>query len=204
MNYLTAGIRELYDRTSDYLNYYMSADVSNNTQQLYRHNERHRIFDTIPMMTQFKTFMYNPTYIMDNIYLGSAYNASNKELLQSYNIRYIINITNEISNHFPDDFVYFNFKIQDNNKDRLYDFLEESYQKIKEFQKNNDGAILVHCFMGASRSATVVAHYIIKEHDYTPDLAIVFIKEKRIIVNLTNRLYNDLCDKYNQDKLMLQ
>ena len=58
--------------------------------------------------------------------------------------------------------------------------------------------------MGASRSATVVAHYIIKEHDYTPDLAIVFIKEKRIIVNLTNRLYNDLCDKYNQDKLMFQ
>ena len=108
------------------------------------------------------------------------------------------------SNHFPDDFVYFNFKIQDNNKDRLFDFLEESYRKIKEYQNNNDGAILVHCFMGASRSATVVAHYIIKEHEYTPDLAIVFIKEKRIIVNLTNRLYNDLCDKYNQDKLMFQ
>mgnify|MGYP003334809269 FL=1 len=203
MNYLTAGIRVLYDRTSDYLNYYMS-DISNNTQQMYRYNERVRIFDTIPMMTQFKTFMYNPTYIMDNIYLGSAYNASNKELLQSYNIRYIINITNEISNHFPDDFVYFNFKIQDNNKDRLFDFLEESYRKIKEYQNNNDGAILVHCFMGASRSATVVAHYIIKEHDYTPDLAIVFIKEKRIIVNLTNRLYNDLCEKYNKDKLMFQ
>ena len=203
MNYLTAGIRVLYDRTSDYLNYYMT-DASNNPQQMYRYNERVRIFDTIPMMTQFKTFMYNPTYIIDNIYLGSAYNASNKELLQSNNIRYIINITNEISNHFPDDFVYFNFKIQDNNKDRLFDFLEESYRKIKEYQNNNDGAILVHCFMGASRSATVVAHYIIKEHEYTPDLAIVFIKEKRIIDNLTNRLYNDLCDKYNQDKLMFQ
>ena len=34
-------------------------------------------------------------------------------------------------------FVYFNFKIQDNNKDRLFDFLEESYRKIKEYQNGN-------------------------------------------------------------------
>jgi len=218
MNYLTAGIRVLYDRTSDYLSYML--DTSNNqisnqnnnqdTNQenshpfnLYRNNERKRIFDTIPMITQFKTFLYNPTYIIDNLYLGSAYNASNKELLQSYNIRYIINITNEISNHFPDDFVYFNFKILDNNKDSIFTFLDESLKIIKKYQKNEDGAILIHCFMGASRSATVVAHYLIKEHDLTPDLAIVFLKEKRITVNLTNRFYNDLCEKYEKDKITL-
>jgi len=156
------------------------------------------------MVTQFKTFLYNPTYIIDNIYLGSAYNASNYDLLKSYNIRYIINITNEISNHFPDDFIYLNFKILDNNKDKIVDFLEESLKVIKEYQKNNDGSILIHCFMGASRSATFVSHYLIKEHHLTPELAIVFLKEKRITVNLTNRLYNDLCEKYEKDKLLLQ
>jgi protein phosphatase slingshot len=212
MNYITAGLRVIYDRTSDYVNYMLDTsggnitneNSSSQTQNLYRNNIRKRIFDTIPMITQFKTFLCHPTYIIDNIYLGSAYNASNYELLKSYNIKYIINITNEISNHFPDDFVYFNFKILDNNKDRLFDFLEESLKLIKEYQKNNDGSILIHCFMGASRSATVVAHYLIKEHDLTPDLAIVFLKEKRITVNLTNRLYNDLCEKYEKDKLLLQ
>ena len=133
-------------------------------------------------------------YIIDNIYLGSAYNASNKELLQSYNIRYIINITNEISNHFPDDFVYFNFKIQDNNKDRLFDFLEESYRKIKEYQNNNDGAILVHCFMGASRSASILTYYIHKKFNLTIDDSIIFIKNKREIINLTTLFYNQLLD----------
>ena len=215
MNYITAGLRVIYDRTSNYINYMVdvsgnSNDNSNNQdssshiQNLYRNNIRKRIFDTIPMVTQFKTFLYNPTYIIDNIYLGSAYNASNYDLLKSYNIRYIINITNEISNHFPDDFIYLNFKILDNNKDKIVDFLEESLKVIKEYQKNNDGSILIHCFMGASRSATVVAHYLIKEHHLTPELAIVFLKEKRITVNLTNRLYNDLCEKYEKDKLLLQ
>ena len=225
MNYITAGLRVIYDRTSNYVNYYLDTsgqilqtpnfDTNQNmneetnqenttqTTNVYRYNPKKRIFDTIPMLTQFKTFLYNPTYIIDNIYLGSAYNASNYDLLKKYNIKYIINITNEISNHFPDEFVYFNFKIQDNNKDRVIDFLEQSYKLIKEYQKNNNGNILIHCFMGASRSATVVAHYLIKEHGLTPDLAIVFLKEKRITVNLTNTLYNDLCLKYNQDNLML-
>jgi len=204
MNYITAGIRVLYDRTTDYVNYMLDYSGNNvNNNQIYRNNERKRIFEVMPMVTQFKTFLYNPTYIVDNIYLGSAYNACNKELLDSYNIKYIINITNEINNHFPDDFIYYNFKILDNNKDRIIDFLEESYLKIKEYLQNNNGSILIHCFMGASRSATIVAYYLIREHNYTPETAIIFLKDKRITINLTNSLFNDLCEKYNKDKLML-
>lgn len=199
MDYIKAGIRVAYDRTIDYL--YSQVDTSGSTATS---PIRKRIFTPLSMVTQMKTFLYAPTYIIDNIYLGSAFNASNKEILDYYNIKYIINVTNEINNHFPDEIKYFNYKILDNNKERIIDFLQISYDKIKEFSKNNNGAILIHCFMGASRSATVVAHYLIKHHNFTPDEAIIFLKEKRLTVNLTNRLYSDLCEKYDKDKLLLK
>ena len=194
MNYITAGYRVFVDRASEFINN-ISTDVSDNNNQ----SIRKRIFLKVPMITQLKTFLSPPTYIINNIYLGSAFNASNKELLDYYNIKYIINITNEISNYYPEDITYVNYKIYDNNKDRIGDFLDDSFLKLNEFINNNDGNILVHCFMGASRSATVVAYYLIKQFNLSPKLAIISLKEKRITVNLTNRFYNDLIEKYEKD-----
>ena len=41
---------------------------------------------------------------------------------------------------------------------------------------NNNKNILVHCFMGASRSASIVVNYMVKKHSYTVDDAINFLK----------------------------
>jgi len=194
MNYITAGVRVFVDRTYEYINTFSNDISDNNIQPLKK-----RIFLKVPMVTQVKTFLSPPTYIVNGIYLGSAFNASNKELLDYYNIKYIINVTNEISNYYPEDITYVNYKIYDNNKDKISDFLDDSYIKLKEFINNNNGNILVHCFMGASRSATVVAHYLIKEFNLSPELAIINLKEKRITINLTNRFYNDLQEKYKRD-----
>ena len=197
MNYISAGYRVFVDRASEFINN-LSSDISDNSTQPIRK----RIFLKVPMITQIKTFLSPPTYIIDSIYLGSAFNASNKELLDYYNIKYIINITNEISNYYPEDITYVNYKIYDNNKDKISDFLDDSYLKLNEFIDNNDGNILVHCFMGASRSATVLVHYLVKHYKLSPELAIITLKEKRITVNLTNRFYNDLLEKYNKDNFI--
>jgi protein-tyrosine phosphatase len=46
--------------------------------------------------------------------------------------------------------------------------------------------------MGASRSATVVAYYLIKKHGYTVDDAIRFMRQKRNVVNPTMLFYEEL------------
>ena len=57
---------------------------------------------------------------------------------------------------------------------------------------DKDTNILVHCYMGASRSVTAVAYYLIKQKGYTVDRAIEFIKEKRPIINPSYRFTKDL------------
>jgi protein-tyrosine phosphatase len=141
---------------------------------------------------QLSWFYGEPTYIKNKIYLGSSFNAANKSMLDRHNIKYIINITAEINNYYPNDITYVNYKMYDNNKEPIIHFLEDSYKKIKQFQQNNDGNILIHCFMGASRSATLVAYYLMREFNIDPYYAYRLLKKRRKLVNPTRLLYNDL------------
>ncbi len=155
-------------------------------------DSRVRIFQTMPYIEQLLWFYGEPTYIKNKIYLGSSFNAANKSMLDKHNIKYIINITAEINNYYPNDITYVNYKMYDNNKESILHFLEDSYKKIKEFQQNNDGNILIHCFMGASRSATLVAYYLMREFNIDPYYAYRLLKKRRKLVNPTKLLYNDL------------
>lgn len=109
-----------------------------------------------------------------------------------------MNITKEISNFFPDDFTYVRYDIYDNNKHSIQQYLEEAYNTIKYHQQNTEGNILVHCHMGASRSASVVIYYLMKTqfHEngdaFSFEDALEFVKNKRPIINPTFRFTKDL------------
>ena len=60
---------------------------------------------------------------------------------------------------------------------------------------NNRGKnILIHCFMGASRSASVVIYYLMKKYNYGLNEAVMFCKNKRELVNPTILFYNELSE----------
>jgi protein-tyrosine phosphatase len=46
--------------------------------------------------------------------------------------------------------------------------------------------------MGSSRSATIVIYYLMKKYNMTLEESINFVKEKRNIVNLTNKFCEEL------------
>jgi hypothetical protein len=153
-----------------------------------------RIFDPIDKYTKFKYFFSDPTLIIDDIYLGSAYNASDKDFLDNNDIGLIINVTPDISNYYIDeDIQYLSIKIYDNNLDDIKPYLNIAFDKIKSFKSSQpDKKILIHCFMGASRSVSILIYYLMKKYNYTLDDAISFIKQKREIINLSTLFYNDL------------
>jgi protein-tyrosine phosphatase len=48
---------------------------------------------------------------------------------------------------------------------------------------NKGGKVLVHCFAGVSRSATIVIAYMMQEHGMNYHSAFKFVKSKRPFIN---------------------
>jgi len=157
-----------------------------------------RLFPKKSVIENYFNFVLDPTLVYTdkttqiNLYLGSAYNSACYYTLKKYNIKYIINVSIEISNYYPGEIVYYNIPIKDNNNESINEYLTESHIKIKEFIENKNGNILVHCYMGASRSATVVTNFIAKETNKDITRILEELIEKRSIINLTEKLVDDL------------
>ncbi len=195
----------LYDKTTDTISYYASnnveeeeIDIGNDIDESIDKINNPRIYPMASRLESYKSLSAEPTLIVDNIYLGSAYNAATYSTLKKLDIKVIINATTEISNYFPDDFTYYKYSLYDNNKHTINKYLDDSFNKIKYHQDNTSGNILIHCFMGASRSVSIVIHYLMKTmvnndgSNYTFDEALQYIKNKRPIVNPTHKLSDDI------------
>jgi protein-tyrosine phosphatase len=195
INYVTSGLRVLIDRTADFVKYYAYSDNDIDDTDNNKKNIKKRIFEPKSKIEQIQTFFSEPTYIIDNIYLGSAFNASNYNSLKQNNIGLIINMTNEISNYYNDEIIYKKYGLYDNNNEPIIQYLEKTFEDIIEFQKKYPNKnILIHCFMGASRSASILTYYIHKKFNISIDESIIFIKNKREIINLTTLFYNQLLE----------
>jgi protein-tyrosine phosphatase len=195
MEYLFAGLRVSYDYLvgkSNNLMQYFNEDADIKTSKVKR------IYTKLPKLTQLSWFFGYPTYIKDKIYLGSAFNAATKSTLDTLNIKYVINVTDKIENYFPNCYHYETYIIDDNDQQHIIPFLEQSYKKIKEFQEKNDGNILVHCVMGASRSASIVCYYLMREYNFNPKEIYHAMKLKRECVNPSYTFYNDLVSEYKR------
>jgi protein-tyrosine phosphatase len=155
-----------------------------------------RLFPKVSFLTAYATFFSEPTHIVDNIYLGSAFNAANIDQLKKINIGLIINVTPDISNHYTRDFTYKQYSIQDDGIDKITPYFEDSYEIILGQNKILYQPILIHCFMGASRSVSICAYYLMKTKNYTPEEAIKFIQSKRPIANPSKAFYMELEEAY--------
>ncbi|XP_031646430.1 protein phosphatase Slingshot homolog 2 isoform X1 [Oncorhynchus kisutch] len=122
--------------------------------------------------------MDSPTEIFDHVYLGSEWNASNLEELQTSGVRYILNVTREIDNFFPGVFEYHNIRVYDEEATNLLEYWNDTYKFITKARKAG-AKCLVHCKMGVSRSASTVIAYAMKEYGWDLERAFDYVKERR-------------------------
>lgn len=129
------------------------------------------------------------THIIDNIYLGSAFNAADHEWLEEKGITCIVNVTKEISNFYPDEFTYHRYGVDDLLGSRIGNYYDSFLDICDSHAQSN---ILVHCFAGRSRSASLVVYYLVKRHDMSLLNAISFVRQRRSIVNMNIDFVNEI------------
>jgi protein-tyrosine phosphatase len=171
INYTISHLYSTYQVIKDKIYYYYNVDSP---------EQPNRICKSLNIYEQYSICLSEPTQVTKNIFLGSAFNAGNFNSLENLDIDIIINVTNEINNYYPDDFVYINYKIDDSEADNIEEYLDSSYKILKD---NSDKNILVHCYMGASRSASIVIYYLMKENNLTFKQAFDILKNKRPLIN---------------------
>lgn len=191
MDTLFACYKVVLDKTYDYL--FQQPKSIKHIDRIYKYNSYYDYFYNI--LNQYYFFFSYPTHIIDNIYLGSAFNAASYQTLKYLNIKHIVNVTQEITPYFntSDEFTYKVYKLYDNNQDDIHLYLDDSYNYITNSADN----ILVHCYMGSSRSATIVIYYLMKKYNMNFEESINYVKEKRDIINLTNKFKEELQNKNN-------
>ncbi|CAL8355765.1 unnamed protein product [Merluccius merluccius] len=123
-----------------------------------------------------------PVEILPFLYLGSAYHASRKDMLDMLGITALINVSANCPNHFEDSFLYKSIPVEDNHKADISSWFNEAIEFIDSVKKNS-GRVFVHCQAGISRSATICLAYLMRTNRVKLDEAFEFVKQRRSIIS---------------------
>ena len=135
----------------------------------------------------------NPTHISGTrIFLGSAKNAADYDSLKRNDIKMIINVTSDVPNFFEDEFIYHRVHLLDITEDSFYNHLDEINKTLEIVKNYNEGNILVHCMMGASRSVGFVCLYLMDTLNLNMENAYAFVKDKREAASINKKFYKEL------------
>ena len=118
--------------------------------------------------------------IIPGLFIANAATAIDKSFMKKNQISLIVNCTPSVPNMFPNEVQYSNISIIDAPAENysMYSALSRVLYKIHLYLQLGAN-VLVHCMAGKSRSATVVAAYLIQYYKYTPRQAIKFVISER-------------------------
>ncbi|XP_071717002.1 dual specificity protein phosphatase 1-like [Rutidosis leptorrhynchoides] len=118
-----------------------------------------------------------PAKIEEGLYLGSVGAAKNKSILKSLNVTHVLTVASSLPPAHPIDFTYKIVDVTDKRDVNIAQFFDECFSFIDEARRT--GGVLVHCFLGKSRSVTIVVAYLMKKHGLSLSETLKFVKSKR-------------------------
>jgi len=131
----------------------------------------------------FPSFADLPSEIIPRLYLGNLYHAESKDVLQALGITHILSAmrgTVRIPD-LPVKLSYYQIPLLDAPFSELACHLPTSTSFLRDSLKDPNARVLVHCFRGVSRSASVVAAFLIAEYGWSTAQAVHHVKSKRVI-----------------------
>lgn len=109
----------------------------------------------------------DPARLTDFLFLGSMGAAQDDSRLRELGISHVVNCADNVECMFPEHFNYLHCEIEDGGDD---DSIVDHFKSATEFvesARTGGGAVLVHCFMGINRSATVALAVLMNLNSWT-------------------------------------
>jgi protein-tyrosine phosphatase len=114
--------------------------------------------------------------ILDNLYLGDEPDAFSLAFMKERPTA-VINCAKELDKS-PHCVAYLHIRLDDENEERLAPHLTRANEFIDDHLANGN-RVLVHCYAGVSRSASIVIGYLMYSRGMTFDVARAYVKSKR-------------------------
>lgn len=114
-----------------------------------------------------------------NLWIGSQQDSANRDAAARHNIGLVVNCTRNLPYKIP-NVARYRVPVDDTPADAriMADHLAEAVASIDEHLLDGQG-VLVHCHAGVSRSASVVAAYLMYKEGLTPTQAIARVKRAK-------------------------
>mmetsp|Transcript_20654 Transcript_20654/g.22999 ORF Transcript_20654/g.22999 Transcript_20654/m.22999 type:complete len:151 (+) Transcript_20654:23-475(+) len=135
--------------------------------------------------------------ISDNLYLGDYTSACDQDILDTRGITHILTVGSYLSPKFLEKYKYKILEIDDSDETDIKQFFEEGIEFINE-ALNSDGAILIHCMAGISRSATMTIAYLMNTNQWKYRQALIYVRGKRLIID-PNQGFEDQLIEYETE-----
>ncbi|XP_010486100.1 PREDICTED: dual specificity protein phosphatase 1B isoform X2 [Camelina sativa] len=116
--------------------------------------------------------------IQQGLFIGSVAEATNSDLLKSSNVTHVLTVAVALVPPYPNDFVYKVIEVVDREETDLTVYFDECFSFIDQAIQSG-GGVLVHCFMGMSRSVTIVVAYLMKKYGMSFSKAMELVKSRR-------------------------
>ncbi|CAD5217787.1 unnamed protein product [Bursaphelenchus okinawaensis] len=141
--------------------------------------------------------------ILSGIYIGGISAATDELLLKKCNIEAVVSVLNE----FYRQPVAVKHKLKLSVDDMPFYPIHRSFEKAVKFIYEHHVqkcSILVHCFMGVSRSVTIMLAYIVTVLDVDVNSALRYVKHKRFCAEPNFGFLEQLHDYVKQDRKAIQ
>ncbi|GIL62311.1 hypothetical protein Vafri_16590, partial [Volvox africanus] len=123
----------------------------------------------------------NLSQIVSNLYLSSCHLEAQKDVLIRKGVTHILQVGKELSPTHPTAFTYKHIPVYDLEEEDLVKYFPECFEFINAGREN--GAVLVHCAAGVSRSASVVIAYLMTTGVLSLEDARAAVKAARPAIN---------------------
>lgn len=141
--------------------------------------------------------------IVPRVWLGNARMARDVSWRKSKNITHVLDVgaINEKYSDLMSDVSYKTISIEDTSSENIKQHLDDAITFVRsslEAHENNN--VLIHCYIGASRSVSIVCAYLMVTRNCTLEDALLHIQQCRPFANPNPGFKTQLLEWYQQNQ----